>query len=801
EKYLCAYIAANEEVDISELRRMLSKSLPDYMIPSYFVQVENIPLTPNKKVDIKALPEPELKAGQDYTAPRDEVEDRLAGLWAQVLRIKKEIIGIDNDFFELGGHSLNATLLIANIHKEMRVKVPLSEIFRTPTIRELSEYIKCAKQEIFASIEAVEEKYYYETSSAQRRLYILQQMSLNLTNYNIPQAMALEGIVDKGRMEETLTELIHRHESLRTSFTVVNDEPVQELHDKVEFKIEYYDLNRTEVEAEEERSSFLEGTRGLAPLPIEPAAALINSFIRPFDLSQAPLLRVGLIELPHTLAALRTHPRPGTYTSQEGKVRKYILMVDMHHIITDGTSMGVFVKEFMELYEGKELSALKIQYKDFSQWQNNLIRSGKIKEQELFWMNQFKGEIPVLHLPYDFKRPVIQDFAGDAKNFMLEKRETAALKEIARQENTTLFIVLLAVYNIFISKLSGQEDIVIGSPIACRRHADLKNVMGMMVNTLALKNFPVGEKTIKDFLRHVNERTLQAFENQEYQFEDLVEKVNVRRDTGRNPLFDVAFVLQNMAVPQLEIRELALKSYEYENKTSKFDMMFTGFEAHDRLVFSVEYCTKLFKGETIERFIKYFKKIIFEVMYDTGKKLSQIEIISEEIKRQILDEFNNTHSQYPEDKTIHQLFEEQAARKPDNIALVGRSPKSRIPNKKGTMGLAPLYITYRELNEKSGQLAKCLREKGIKGDNIVAIMVERSIEMIIGLFGILKAGGAYLPLDPDYPKERINYMLKDSGAKILLSEGRYPDFPASQVPSFPASLPSSLAYIIYTSGS
>jgi tyrocidine synthetase-3 len=773
EKYLCAYYVAEQVTPPPRLREYLSKSLPDYMIPSYFILQEKIPLTPNGKIDEKALPVPELQRGENYATPSNEIEKQLVKIWAQVLRRDSshaaqlhESIGIHDNFFEIGGHSLKGTILAAEIHKVFNVRIPLTEIFVNPTIERLAQIIKETSVDKYFSIRAVEEKEYYELSPAQKRLYVLQRMEPTITSYHISGAFELEGVLEITKLEEAFRRFVQRHESFRTSFQPVKGTPVQRIHDHVEFKIGYDDMKEVEVKVkvEEDQPPLLEGTMGLAPLSkdstapsLQPTAALINTFIRPFDLSQAPLLRVSLMELPHTPAALRLHP------SREGREHKYILMIDMHHIIADGTSMGVFMNDFMALYGGNRLSHHRIRYKDYTRWLNKEKETQKNKQQEKYWLNQFPGEIPVLNLPLDYPRPLVQAFEGNTIHFEIGEQDIKALKSLGLKEEVTLFILLLSITNTLLSKLGNQEEIIVGTPIAARRHADLQSVIGMFVNTMALLNKPAAGKTFKQFLKEVKENTLGAYENQEYPFEDLVEKASIPRDASRNPLFDVMFILQNMETTELEIPGLKLKPYEYEQNTSRFDLTITAAEKGKKLSFTLEYCTKLFKEETILRFISYFKKIIFSIQENPEIKIAGISIVPEEEKQRILHRFNETSTGYAANKTLHQLFQERVEQTPDYIAVLGPSQINRSYMTYMT------YISYRELNDKSNQLACLLIEKGIKPDTIVGIMVNRSVEMIVGILAILKAGGAYLSIDPHFPAERIRYMLEDTRAKVLLA--------------------------------
>jgi amino acid adenylation domain-containing protein len=786
DKYLCAFIVSNRDATVSALREYLSERLPAYMIPDYLVRLDRLPLTPNGKVDRQALPKPRIEAEEKVVAPRSEIEKKMVGVWAEVLGMEESSIGIDTNFFEAGGHSLKVMVLAAKLHRELNVKVPLAEVFKTPTIRGITGFIMRLAPDKYIPVWLSEKKDYYTLSSAQKRLYFLQQLDLSSTAYNVPFVVSLVERVEEGKLTWAFRALIARHESLRTSFEMVEEKPVQRVHRAVDFEVEYHHLTAEGVRSTED--------------------GIIGAFVRPFDLSRAPLLRVGLIRADKT-----------------GSVPHYILMVDMHHIITDGASQEILRREFVSALSGDGLLSLRLQYKDFSEWQHKEKENEIIKSQKEYWLSQFEGEIPVLNLPTDYPRPAVQSFAGDTIRFKIAGAEYAALKALALKENVTLFMLLLSLYSILLAKLGSQEEIVVGIPVANRRHADLQNIIGMFVNTLALRHKPVADKTFVEFLGEVKERTLAAFENQEYPFEELVEKVAVNRDAGRNPMLDVVFVLQNIGMSKIEVPGLILRPFEYRNRISKFDLTLTGFEAEESLAFILEYCTKLFKKETIDRFIRYFKKIIYSVPKEPGSKISGIEIITEEEKMQVLTDFNNTKTTYPQDKTIQQLFEEQAIRRPNHIALFGMPPKSRARSLKGDFSnLYPgmgIYISYGQLNEKSSQMAYGLKIKGVRTNTPVGIMMECFLGMVMGILSILKAGGAYLPIDPDYPLERKRYMLADSSSEMVLtdSKDRLPSLDSGFAPLVVGDVeidsrhgaigdadrqsPStSLAYILYTSG-
>jgi len=736
QKYLAAYVSV-DNIKVADIKKRLSGELPQYMIPQ-IILLDNLPLMPNGKVDRERLPEPEAETQTDYTAPRDELEKGLVKMWSQVLEIAPENIGIDNDFFELGGHSLKATVLVSRLHKELQVKVRLLDIFQGSTIRELAEVIKGTTREQYAPINITEAKEYYSLSSAQKRLYLLQQIGNAGTAYNMPFVMELTGNLNRAHLEDTFKKLIQRHESFRTSFVLAGGEPVQCIHDEAGFELEYFDLQAAGgEEGPESRELRIKN--------------YIFSFIRPFDLSRAPLLRVGLIRL---------------------KKEKHILAIDMHHIISDGTSCGILVREFMALYAAEELTNLKLQYSDYSDWQANEKRKEELARQETYWKQQFADELPVLDLPTDFPRPTTQVFEGKHVHFEIGKETTTALMTLALAQETTLYMVLLTIYNIFLSKLSGQEDIVVGTAAGGRKHADLEGIIGMFVNTLVLRNYPRGHQSFLEFLKEIKERTIEAFDHQDYQYEDLVSQVLAARDTSRNPLFDTMFVIQNTAIPTIRIKELNLTPFEYQHDISKFDLMLLGSETDETLSFTMEYSTRLFTGDTIRRFIGYFNKIVTTVIGDPAVKLSGIAIISPEEKQQILEEFNNTRREYPGEKTIHRLFEEQVQQTPDHIALmwVYQTHENREKNYNLSNTSYTSYMSYKELNNKSNQLAQLLKEKGLQPDTIVGIMLERSAAMVLGLLGILKTGGAYLPIDPACPPERVDFLLKDSNARILLKK-------------------------------
>jgi amino acid adenylation domain-containing protein len=665
-----------------------------------------------------------------YIAPTTSLQQKMANIWQELLGIVQ--VGIRDDFFELGGDSLKAVTLIARIRQKFHTNLSVRDIFNASNVKDLSKLIEIPGEPdataAVTTIKPIEKKEYYAASTMQRRMYILSKMEGIGTTYNLPSVSRINIKLHQERLEQAFQLLIRRHESLRTSFDMKNGVPVQIIHeaDDVEFRVDYLDYQGEEEEIHN----------------------LIRGFIRPFNLSKAPLMRVGIITL-----------------SEE----KHLLILDVHHIAADGISYVTMIKNVDAIYGGRVLPGFIIQYKEFSQWHNREIERDYLKKQKLYWINEFKEEIPILNLPMDYSRPVLQVYEGNTLRFTIAEEKTRKLKALALKENATLFMVLIGIFYAFLSKLSGQEDIVVGSPVAGRKFAELENIVGMFINMLPLRNYPTSQKTYMDFLKEIKEKTLEALENQGYPFEILLEELPIKRDLSRNPLFDVMFDLQNELGPDPDLGNRV----DYDSGISRFDITLTIFEEKERLVCYIEYCTRLFKTGTIEKFIRYFNKTFSFLVENPGAALREIEILSEEEKQQILLDFNDTETTYPKDKTLHRLFEEQAERIPDHMALLGKDEgwkDRRVEGKKEGVKTQELTaITYKELNEKSRQLTNLLKQKGVGPDTIVALMVERSVEMMMGLLGILGAGCAYLPIDPGYPQARIKYILANSGTKVLVT--------------------------------
>jgi amino acid adenylation domain-containing protein/non-ribosomal peptide synthase protein (TIGR01720 family) len=608
----------------------------------------------------------------------------------------------------------------------------------------------------------------FPLSFGQERLWFIHQLAPDMFAYNIIRATQLEGNLNRAVLERSIDEIVKRHEILRTAFAFDNKKPVQEISPEISVLVEFVDLT------------------GISP---ERQTGKVKEIVReetrsPFDLSRAPLLRTKLLKL-HT------------------DVHLFLFVI--HHIVSDALSVQIFIRELLQLYKAfcqnrsSPLPELSIQYVDYACWQRQWfgedgIGLGLRKTQEAFWLGQFSGEVPVLTLPTDYPRPAMLSFGGERLAFHMEFQEISKLKQFALKEECSFYIIVLALFNVLLSKLSGMEAIVVGTPVNGRRHAAVQNLIGMFVNMLPLINFPYPDKTFREFLKEVRNRTLMAFENQEYPYGDIIEKININRNPGRNPLFDVVFNLTTGSSELFEstIAGLRFKSLENYFQTAKFDLTLDVFDENDRLNFDFEYCTKLFKRDTVERFIGCYKELIRSVLLDMDQKIGTIDWIPANEKRRLLHGFNKSTASYPQDQTLHRLFEEQVGKNPDRIAL--RAP-GRPPSRQRTIQ----QLTYRTLDDMSCRMATLLSDRGVRPGSLVALMLEPSSEMAAAIIGTLKAGGAYLPIDPLFPAERVNFILSDSQAEIVLGTPAARAQAGEKVKGKPVD-PSSTAYVIYTSG-
>lgn len=596
-KSLCAYVIIDKDYTITKLKEELNESLPEFMIPTYFIELDKMPLTPNGKIDRKTLLnfDKSMKIKTAYEAPKNIIEDKLISIWESVLSENK--IGVNDNFFDLGGNSLKVIIVIAKIHKELNVDIPVAQYFKIPTIRELGEYIQNSVKDKFVSIQPAEPRNYYSSSMVQKRIYSLKKLDEYGTNYNMPFALRLNARIDVIEVERIFKILANRHESLRTSFELIDGQVMQKVASNIEFKVFYKDADEHSV-----RDIF-------------------KHFVKPFDLAKAPLFRVGLIKLGNN---------------------DHVLLIDMHHIISDGQSIDILKAEFLELMKGNTLLELKIQYKDYAVWQEEFNNSDSFRKQEEYWLNAFSGDIPLINLPIDYPRTDLQSFDGGRVTFSTDKILAEEIYRLAKETGTTTYMVILAAYNILLANYTYQNDIIIGMPIAGRNHYELENVIGMFVNTLPIRSFPSGDKEFIVFLNEIKETLINSYENQDYDIGMLISKLGIKRTQSRNVLVETVFTLRSDMTDHNLKEEINFEILEYENTTSKFDISLSAVETKECLYFELEYCTKLFALETVERMSEHLIKILSSIAENRYLKLNEIQIEDMDFKDITLEdiEFN-----------------------------------------------------------------------------------------------------------------------------------------------------------------
>ncbi|ARV58848.1 hypothetical protein BZZ01_09555 [Nostocales cyanobacterium HT-58-2] len=739
DKRLVAYVVSDlcreqgEEIRSSlttnQIREFLKQKLPEYMVPSIFVTLDTLPLTPNGKVDQKALPAPnwEILQTEEYVAPRTPSEEIITNIFASVLGI--QVVGIHNNFFSLGGHSLLATQLISRLRLAFEVEIPLRAVFEFPTVAQLDKTITQLRtleqglnlppiEPVFKDIQQ------FPLSFAQERLWFLNQLEGASATYNIPGAIRITGHLDLNAFQQSLSEIVRRHGVLRTSFQTVNDTPIQVIHaDAMMNTNPVVDLQQLEAI---ERETVLQ-------------QQIQQEANTPFDLEIAPLIRYSLLQL---------------------DVREYVLLLTMHHIVSDGWSMGVLIQELSSLYqafcagEKSPLPELLIQYADFALWQRQWF-SGLIRETQLdYWLSQLHGAPELLQLPTDRPRPSVQSYHGATYNLTLNTDLIQKLQTLSRESGTTLFMTLLAAFATLLYRYSGQSDILIGSPIANRNHSEIESLIGFFVNTLVLRTRFEDNPSFEKLLTQVRESTLKAYEHQDVPFEQVVEALQPERSLSHSPLFQVMFALQNAPMGELELPGATWCELNQKRTIAKFDMTLSMSETAQGLVGEWEYNTDLFDSSTIERMATHFQNLLSAVVENPQQAVGELPLLSAAERHQLLLEWNDTAREYPSNKCIHQLFEEQVEKTPLSVAVVFEKQQ----------------LTYLQLNQRANQLAHHLQSLSVGPEVLVGICTERSVDMVVGLLAILKAGGAYLPLDPTYPQERLSYMLEDSGIKVLLTQ-------------------------------
>ena len=712
---LCAYYVERGHVIKSVLKSVLYSKLPEYMVPQYFVKMDQLPHTPNGKVDRKALPDPVIDEKElEIVKPRNAIDKELIKIIEKMLQVDK--VGINNTLIELGGDSLTAITLSTKILSKFNVQLNIKDILSNYTIKDMSDYIAKNKTEDISKIkiEKAPIQETYPLSSAQKRIYYnVKMIGEENVVYNISWAMLADEILDRDKVQKVFEKIIKRHSTLRTEFIIQDGKVVQKIKDNVEFSIPIFKNTENEINN------------------------IVNKFVKPFQIDKAPLIRVELHYIDN---------------------QKTLLLLDTHHIIMDGTALNNLVIEFNRLYNGEDLKNIPIQYKDYAVWEENYNKSDSIKVQEKYWIDKFKDcEFMQLNLPYDYNMPSTRSYNGNTITNIIDEKSFRKIERYAKKMGVSPYMFFVSAFFILLYKYTGQDDINIGSPMANRNRNETKRMFGMFVNNIVLRGKIAPEETFKEFLDKIKEQLLEDLTYQPYPFDMLVKKLKIDVDTLRNPLFDVMFTYQNKQETAVKINDKEIKVIPISNNIAKFNL---SLEVQPKThTINIEYRTDLFKKETIDRLFNHYINVIHFVMNNIDAKIKDVDILSEEEKNKIVYSFNNTKNDYPE-KTFSTLFEEQVEKTPNKIAVVFEDK----------------MLTYKELNEKANSLAYFLRNKqNVKRESTVGIMVNRSLEMIVAILGVMKAGGVYIPIDPNFPEDRINYMLETSSASILLISEKLKD--------------------------
>jgi amino acid adenylation domain-containing protein len=733
-----------QRFDEDALRTFMRQKLPGYMIPSAFVLHDRLPLTPTGKVDRRALATLEqgvLERQEVYVAPRTQCERALVRIWAEILGIER--VGVHSSFFELGGDSLFATQVVSRVREVFQVELSLRALFEEPTVaglaKRVEEDLKSGEGGVSAPpLRPAQRDGELPLSFAQERLWFLDQLEPESTAYNIPGAVRLSGLLDVAAMKASIDEVVRRHETLRTTFASVEGRGVQVIAPGLSLCLPVVDLQGL---AEQERE------REVLRLAREEAR-------RPFDLIRGPLVWVTLLRLDEACPEA-----PPERVEGRGRREEHILLYALHHIISDGWSMGVMLQELATLYgafsagEPSPLPELAIQYADYAIWQREWL-SGEVLEEHLgYWTERLSGAPPTLDLPTDRLRPPVQSHRGANLPLILPANLVAGLKALSRQHEATLFMTLLAAFDVLLYRYTGQQDLVVASRVAGRRRQETEGVIGFFINPLVLRMAVSGEATFRELLDHVRAVTLGAYAHQDLPFEMLVDKLHPERDLSRNPLFQVMFVLQNFPQPAANVSGLSIQPIAVEGGQSVFDIDFSLNETTEGVEGTVEYNTDLFDADTITRLVKHYKVVLEQMVDRPDMCLSEVSLLTEVERQQVLVEWNTTQAHYPQETCLHELFAAQVERTPDSVAVMCGDER----------------VTYETLNRRANQLGHYLQSLGVGPEVPVGVCMERSPQVVLALLGILKAGGVYVPLDPTYPQKHLTCVLEDTRAAVLLT--------------------------------
>ncbi len=777
ERRLVGYVVAEEGgawEGTAGLRARLRERLPEYMVPGAVVALDGLPLLDSGKVDRRRLPAPEWSAASAYVAPRTATEEIVAGIWAEVLGVER--VGVEESFFELGGHSLLATRVISRVREELGVELPLKALFKAPTVAGLAgriEGLRSAGTTIVPLIRRVPREGPLPLSFAQQRLWVVDRLDPGGAAYNMAGALRLRGRLDAAALRASLDALVERHEALRTTFPERDGAPVQVVHPPAPVQLPVVDLRALPPGAGEREAKRLAGVEAL----------------RPFDLARGPLLRSALLRL-------------------DGD--DHVLLFTLHHVISDGWSMDVLVSEVSAVYAAARkgetvlLPALPIQYADYAVWQRARLGGEALEEQIGFWKESLRGAPPLLEIPTDRPRAAEQGARAGCHGFTLPAEVAARLRALSRRERATLFMTLLGGWQALLSKYSGQDDVVVGTPVAGRTRVETEGLIGFFVNMLPLRTDLAGDPTWTELLARVRSGALRAYDHQELPFERLVEELSLERTLAHAPVFQAILALNPARGNggRGELDGLALEPFGGGERVAKFDLDLAFTDTDEGLSVELVYRAALFEPATVARMVGHLEVLLETMAADPRRRLSGVSLLKDAERAMVLEEWNATAAGYPRG-CVHELVEAQAARTPAACAVVSGGET----------------LTYAGLEARSGQLARHLRGLGVGPEVRVGVCLERTPELVVALLAVLRAGGAYVPLDPNYPRERLGYMLEDAQVSLVLTSGALAgvlpagtrtlalDAVRCEVEAGPGGapetgvLPENLSHVIFTSGS
>ncbi len=764
-------LSETERAEVGEqLMATLRDHLPDYMVPAHLIFLERMPLNPNGKLDRQALPKPDASVEQqDWRVPVTPLQQQVAAIWAAILGAER--VGLNQHFFELGGHSLLAMQVVSRIRQTLSLEVPLKAVFEHPRLEAFVAAMQAQESPspTAPALLSAGRVQPLPLSYAQERQWFLWQLEPHSAAYHIPSALRLKGQLDLAALQRSFDSLLARHESLRTHIRQDHDGAVQVIEPPMSLPITQADADEAQLNAR--------------------VQALIA---QPFDLQEGPLLRVTLLRL---------------------AADEHVLVLVQHHIVSDGWSMQLVVEELVQLYAGYsqgqdvQLPALPIQYADYAVWQRSWMDAGEKQRQLAYWRELLGGEQSVLELPFDHQRPAVQSHRGARLAFELTPELTQGLKALAQQQGVTLFMLLLASFQTLLHRYSGQEEIRVGVPIANRNRSETERLIGFFVNTQVLKADVHGQMSVEQLLQHVRQRALQAQAHQDLPFEQLVEALQPERSLSHNPLFQVMFNHQTdvgQAQVQHQLPGLRVEGLDWDSKTAHFDLDLDIQESTEGIWATLGYAQDLFEASTVQRMARHWQNLLQGMVANPRQQLSQLSLLDATEQQQILQLWNRTESGFSAERLVHELVGDRARETPDAVAVKFDAQT----------------LTYGELDRQANRLAHALIARGVGSEVRVAIAMPRSAEIMVAFLAVMKAGGVYVPLDIEYPRDRLLYMMQDSRSKLLLTHSAVqhrlpiPDgleaLAVDQVQAwsdYSDAAPTvaldgdNLAYVIYTSGS